>query len=89
MRRRTVPESRLWRAYGRRTKVGIQHLGPEVALSAPAGNCVPQTPGSPCCIRHTTFNQGTTTPDRMATDQVTNPNLRDELLAPLVSGIAL
>jgi len=71
------------------TKVGYSSLGPEVALSAPAGNCVNTTPGSPCLYPiTTTFNQGTTTPGPNGyTDQVTNPNLGTSFSAPLVSGI--
>src|SRR5882762_1397881 len=69
------------------TKVGYSSLGPEVALSAPAGNC---PTGSPCTYPITsTFNQGTTTPGTSGyTDQVSNPNLGTSFSAPLVSGIA-
>jgi serine protease len=71
------------------TKVGYSSLGPEVALSAPAGNCVNTSPGSTCLYPiTTTFNQGTTTPGTNAyTDQVTHPNLGTSFSAPLVSGI--
>jgi serine protease len=69
------------------TKVGYSSLGPEIALSAPAGNC---PTGSPCTYPITsTFNQGTTTPGTSGyTDQVSNPNLGTSFSAPLVSGIA-
>jgi serine protease len=69
------------------TKVGYSSLGPEIALSAPAGNC---PTGSPCTYPITsTFNQGTTTPGVDGyTDQVSNPNLGTSFSAPLVSGIA-
>jgi serine protease len=69
------------------TKVGYSSLGPEIALSAPAGNC---PTGSPCTYPITsTFNQGTTTPGTNGyTDQVSNPNLGTSFSAPLVSGIA-
>jgi serine protease len=68
------------------TKVGYSSLGPEVALSAPAGNC---PTGSPCTYPiTTTFNTGTTTPmSNSYTDQVNNPNLGTSFSAPLVSGI--
>jgi len=69
------------------TKVGYSSLGPEIALSAPAGNC---PTGSPCTYPiTTTFNQGTTTPGVDGyTDQLSNPNLGTSFSAPLVSGIA-
>src|SRR6266853_688752 len=72
------------------TKVGYSSLGPEVALSAPAGNCVNTTAGSPCLYPITsTTNQGTTTPAADGyTDQLSNPNLGTSFSAPLVSGIA-
>ena len=72
------------------TKVGYSSLGPEVALSAPAGNCVNTTPGSTCLYPVTsTTNQGTTTPGTSGyTDQVNNPNLGTSFSAPIVSGIA-
>jgi serine protease len=69
------------------TKVGYSSLGPQIALSAPAGNC---PTGSPCTYPiTTTFSQGTTTPGTSGyTDQVSNPNLGTSFSAPLVSGIA-
>ena len=72
------------------TKVGYSSLGPEVALSAPAGNCVNTTPGSACLYPVTSAtNQGTTTPGTNGyTDQVNNPNLGTSFSAPIVSGIA-
>ncbi len=72
------------------TKVGYSSLGPEVALSAPAGNCVNTTAGAPCLYPITsTTNQGTTTPAADGyTDQVNHPNLGTSFSAPLVSGIA-
>ncbi|TLY65863.1 MAG: hypothetical protein E6K47_14785 [Gammaproteobacteria bacterium] len=73
------------------TKVGYSSLGPEVALSAPAGNCVNTAPGSTCLYPiTTTFNTGTMGPvanDPAYTDQVNNPNLGTSFSAPLVSGI--
>jgi len=72
------------------TKVGYSSLGPEIALSAPAGNCVNTGAGSTCLYPiTTTVNQGTTTPATSGyTDQVSNPNLGTSFSAPLVSGIA-
>src|SRR6184192_2672814 len=73
------------------TKVGYSSLGPEIALSAPAGNCVNTAPGSTCLYPiTTTFNTGTMGPvanDPAYTDQVNNPNLGTSFSAPLVSGI--
>jgi serine protease len=75
------------------TKVGYSSLGPEIALSAPAGNCVNTAPGSTCLYPiTTTFNTGTTTANPAPagdtyTDQVNNPNLGTSFSAPLVSGI--
>ena len=72
------------------TKVGYSSLGPEVALSAPAGNCVNTAPGSACLYPVTSAtNQGATTPGAYGyTDQVNNPNLGTSFSAPIVSGIA-
>jgi len=71
------------------TKVGYSSLGPEVALAAPAGNCVNITPGTPCLFPiNTTSNSGTTTPGSDTyTDQL-NANLGTSFSAPIVSGIA-
>src|SRR5438552_2180153 len=73
------------------TKVGYSSLGPEIALSAPAGNCVNTAPGSTCLYPiTTTFNTGTMGPvahDPAYTDQVSNPNLGTSFSAPLGSGI--
>jgi serine protease len=81
------------------TKVGFSSLGPEVALSAPAGNCINTTSG-PCVYSiQTTTNSGATTPvanDDAYTgstitatnDQPKGPNLGTSFSAPIVSGIA-
>ena len=78
------------------TKVGYSNSGPEVTLSAPAGNCVEYDPTNPSavfpCLRSidTTVNSGTTTPDpngNTYTDQ-SNPNLGTSFSAPIVAGIA-
>ena len=72
------------------TKVGYSSLGSEVALSAPAGNCVNTTQGSACLYSIlTTTNSGTTTPQTNTyTDQFANANLGTSFSAPMVSGIA-
>jgi len=69
------------------TKVSFSSLGPEVALSAPAGNCV-NTTGACLFTIDTTVNNGTTTPGTNGyTDQL-NPNLGTSFSAPMVSAIA-
>ncbi len=69
------------------TKVGYSSSGPEVTVSAPAGNCV-QNSGA--CLRSidTTANDGLTVPgNNIYTDQ-NNPNLGTSFSAPIVAGIA-
>jgi hypothetical protein len=45
------------------TKVGFSNVGPEVAISAPGGNCINVEPGAPCLYPIlTTTNTGQTTP---------------------------
>jgi serine protease len=58
------------------TKVGFSDLGPEIAISAPGGNCVNVAANSPCLYPIlTTSNSGTTTPiDSIYTDSF-NPSL--------------
>jgi len=69
------------------TKVGFSSLGPEIALAAPAGNCV-NTSGTCVYPINTTSNAGTTTPTINGyTDQL-NPSLGTSFSAPIVSGIA-
>lgn len=79
------------------TKVGFSSFGAQVAISAPAGNCVNGTlsTATPCVYPITSAtNPGTTTPSttytssNAYTDQVSNPNLGTSFSAPLVSGIA-
>jgi serine protease len=69
------------------TKVGYSSFGPEVGISAPAGNCV-NTSGA--CLRSidTTTNLGTTTPGQNSYTNQTNTNLGTSFSAPIVSGIA-
>lgn len=71
------------------TKVGFSSLGPEIALSAPGGNCVNTTAGSPCLYTlDTTYNLGTTTPTTNSYTDEINSNLGTSFSAPIVSGIA-
>jgi serine protease len=80
------------------TKVGYSSLGPEVTVSAPAGNCV-NTTGTCVYSIQTTTNSGTTGPvaddDAYTGNQITatndvpnGPNLGTSFSAPIVSGIA-
>jgi serine protease len=70
------------------TKVGFSSLGPEIALSAPAGNCVDVTGASCQFSIDTTSNSGTTVPASSTyTDQI-NRNIGTSFSAPIVSGIA-
>jgi len=79
------------------TKVGYSSFGAEVAVSAPAGNCVNSTLTiATLCVYPitSTTNPGTTTPSsnytssNAYTDQVNDPNLGTSFSAPIVSGIA-
>lgn len=69
------------------TKVGYSSLGPEVGVSAPAGNCI-NIVGD--CLRSidTTTNIGTTIPGANNYTNETNENLGTSFSAPIVSGIA-
>ena len=69
------------------TKVGYSSIGPEVTVSAPAGNCINS---SGACLRSidTTTNAGLTVPAANGYTNETNPNLGTSFSAPIVSGIA-
>ncbi len=79
------------------TKVGYSSLGPELTLSAPAGNCVNQTGTCQYSIQ-TTTNSGTAGPVAgddaytgiliLPDGQPKGPNLGTSFAAPIVSGIA-
>jgi len=74
-------------------KVGFSDLGPEIALSAPGGNCINTTAGTPCLYPiMTTGNAGTTIPVAGAAGAIYtdsfNPSLGTSFSAPLVSGTA-
>ena len=69
------------------TKVGFSSLGPEIALSAPGGNCV-NTAGACLFSIDTTINTGTTTPAGSDYTNQLNPNLGTSFSAPIVSATA-
>ena len=70
------------------TKVGFSSLGPEVALSAPGGNCV-NGPGLPCLFSlDTTSNNGIMNPGTSTYTDQSNSNLGTSFSAPMVSAIA-
>lgn len=72
------------------TKVGYSSTGPEVAIAAPAGNCINDVPPGPC-LRSlpTTTNLGQTTPGASGyLDQFSpEPNLGTSFAAPIVSAV--
>jgi serine protease len=71
-------------------KVGYSSLGPEVAIAAPAGNCVNTGAGTPCLYPiSTTADIGTTVPVQPTyTDGLVNPTFGTSFAAPLVAGTA-
>ncbi len=69
------------------TKVGFSSLGPQVALSAPAGNCV-NSSGACLFSLDTTSNNGLTNPGTSTYTNQLNSNLGTSFSAPIVSGIA-
>jgi serine protease len=70
------------------TKVGFSNLGQSVTISAPAGNCVNITEGSPCLYPIlTASNAGTTTPTGPIYTDSFNSSLGTSFSAPLVSGV--
>ena len=70
------------------TKVGYSSFGPELAVGAPAGNCV--NAAGLACLKSidTTTNTGLTTPTAAAYTNEINPNLGTSFSAPIVTGIA-
>lgn len=69
------------------TKVGFSDLGPEIAISAPGGNCVNITAGSPCLYPIlTTSNSGATSPVAPIDTDSFNASLGTSFSAPLVAG---
>ena len=69
------------------TKVGFSSLGPEVALAAPAGNCV-NVSGSCLYPLLTTTNAGTTVPATNGYSSSSDASLGTSFSAPLVAGTA-
>lgn len=72
------------------TKVGFSDLGPEIAISAPGGNCVNDPRLAPCLYPiMTTTNAGATTPVAGGTyTDSHNPSIGTSFSAPLVAGSA-
>jgi serine protease len=71
------------------TKVGYSNLGPEVGISAPAGNCVNTTPGSPCLFTlDTTVDSGTQGPVGPTYTNQFNSNVGTSFSAPLAAAAA-
>ena len=69
------------------TKVGFSDLGANIAISAPAGNCVNTTPGTPCLYPIlTTTNLGVTTPGASGYSDSFKPSVGTSFSAPLVAG---
>jgi len=70
-------------------KVGFSNLGPEVALSAPGGNCVNTTLGSPCVYPIlSTTNAGTTVATTSTYTDSYNAAVGTSFSAPLAAGTA-
>ena len=69
------------------TKVGYSSLGPEIALSAPAGNCV-NASGACLFTIDTTTNAGTTVPQANTYTNQSNFNIGTSFSAPIVAATA-
>ena len=69
------------------TKVGFSSIGPEVAVSAPGGNCV-TTSGACLNPLLTTANSGTTVPGTNTYSNSFNYEVGTSFSAPLVAGTA-
>ena len=67
------------------TKVGYSSLGPQVALAAPAGNCVNET-GACLYPLLTTDNSGSTSPGANTYSDSFRPSLGTSFASPLVAG---
>lgn len=68
------------------TKVGYSNLGPEVAVAAPAGNCVTLTPGACIYPLLTTVNAGITAPGLNTYSDGHFATLGTSFASPLVAG---
>ena len=67
------------------TKVGYSSLGPEVAVAAPAGNCVNEV-GACLYPLLTTDNSGSTSPGANTYSDSLKPSLGTSFASPLVAG---
>ncbi|HEY6352863.1 MAG TPA: S8 family peptidase, partial [Burkholderiaceae bacterium] len=71
------------------TKVGFSDVGPQISISAPAGNCVNTLQSDPCLYPIlTATNTGTTTPATNTFSDSFNISVGTSFSAPLVSGTA-
>jgi serine protease len=71
------------------TKVGFSDLGPEISISAPAGNCVNVDAGTPCLYPIlAASNTGTTVPIASTYTDAFNSSVGTSFSAPLVAGTA-
>jgi serine protease len=71
------------------SKVGFSDLGPEISLSAPAGNCVNIGAGDACLYPiMSTSNAGATTPAASIYNDSFNVSVGTSFSAPLVAGTA-
>jgi serine protease len=71
------------------TKVGFSSLGPEVAISAPGGNCVNTAANSPCLYPIlTATDSGETVPVSPTYTDSFNISVGTSFSAPLVAGVA-
>ena len=69
------------------SKVGYSSIGPQVAISAPAGNCV-NLNGNCLYPILTTINAGTTTPSSNTYSDGTNYSVGTSFATPIVAGAA-
>ena len=71
------------------TKVGYSSLGPEVTITAPAGNCVNTGAGQPCLYSiDTTTDSGTKAPSGASYTNQINSNVGTSFSAPMVAAVA-
>ncbi len=71
------------------TKVGFSSFGPEVAISAPGGNCINIGAQQPCLYSiDTATNAGTTTPAEHVYTTQLKSNVGTSFAAPQVAGVA-
>jgi serine protease len=69
------------------TKVGYSNLGPQIAVAAPAGNCV-NLNGNCLYPLVTTLNAGTTTPGASVYSSGSDPSLGTSFATPIVAASA-